>query len=386
LYAALDKGVIDTAGLTKVLVEYGNQDDLYEAVYSIDATTWARPDAYTVDGRVMAYAAKGTKAGSHATPSWSYQVVARQTHQTGSWSLPVCVDRVGAKDNHSKFTVAQIKAVAESHRGANPLFVLDSGYSGHYLTYLLRRDQVDASVLVRLSSDRVMREQAVVPAKRGVGQPAKHGVKFSFSKPARLPDDSSNFSCWRYGEVQVDAYHNLHPALNRNHTGAKEMDKLPIISGTVLHVSCTKRTGNDGWWLWYDGDSTDLEQLFWCYAHRFDIEHTFRYSKQSLGLTGTEPGSARVADVWVTVVMSAYALLALSRRAVTTAHLPWEKVASVISASTARVRRAINQHLGEVLSHLGVEVFKVRPPGRAKGATWGPRTRHSALIRHPELA
>jgi hypothetical protein len=55
-------------------VEYGNQDDLYEDVYSTDATTWARPDANTVALRaanakhslrtplirVMSYTTKGT--------------------------------------------------------------------------------------------------------------------------------------------------------------------------------------------------------------------------------------------------------------------------------------------------------------------------------------
>jgi hypothetical protein len=82
--------------------------------------------------------------------------------------------------------------------------------------------------------------------------------------------------------------------------------------------------------------------------------------------------------------MAAYALLALCRRAVTTLHLPWEKAANAVSASTARVRRAINQHLGEVLCRLGVDLFKVRPPGRPKGATWGPRTRQPVHIKHPD--
>jgi len=304
LYAALEKGRVDTARLTRLLVEYGNQDDLYEDVYSTDATTWARPDANTVDDRVMSYTTKGTKSGSKAIPGWSYQVVARQTHQTGSWSLPVCVARIGPDDEHSKFTAGQIKAVTEVHRGTKPLFVLDSGYPGPCLTHLLKRDQVDANVLVRLHSDRVMRELLEEPTKRGPGRPVKHGARFPFAKPPRDPDASVTFSCHRYGDVQVDAYHNLHPALSHDHAGAKEMlketGKLPIISGTVLHVSCTKRTGNAGWWLWYDGDSPDLERLFWCYAHRFDIEHTFRCCKQSLGLTATSPGSARVADMWVT--------------------------------------------------------------------------------------
>ena len=381
LYAALANGQIDPDAVAALAARVGNTDPLYVDVYSIDATSWLRPSAHTVDGLGRAFDAVGAKKGEPTQPGWSYQVIVRQCHAGGSWTLPYGAVRVSHDDDHSVVAATQIGQVARLHRGARPLFVADSGYSAHYLRWLLDQDEVGADLLIRLRSGRVFREAApdTLHGKR-------HGPKFHLNAPPRPPDATVTFVSERYGQVTVDAYHGLHPELSNHHAGMTVIDGNPIFTTTLLHVSATGRLGQAGWWLWFDGEpeGADLEFLFWCYAHRFDIEHLFRFAKQTLGLTSARPGTAAGADVWVRIVLCAYLLLAACRRVLGAVRLPWEAARRWWLHTPGQVRRAASLSLARIVAGLGSGAVKNRPPGRARGAVTGPRRRHPVHVKRPK--
>jgi len=170
-----------------------------------------------------------------------------------------------------------------------PLFCFDAGYDAIALTDTL--SDVAADIVVRIRDDRVFYTDATPPAAGTVGRPRRHGDRFRLADPNTwpTPDVESTTTDLRYGTVKVSAWHGLHPRLGcRGHWA--EHDIPPIVAGTLIRVevehlpkptSATKKT----LWLWAAGPGFNLDTCWRGYLRRFDIEHTFRFLKNTLGWT-----------------------------------------------------------------------------------------------------
>jgi Transposase DDE domain len=69
-------------------------------------------------------------------------------------------------------------------------------------------------------------------------------------------------------------------------------------------------------WLWCNDflvTDTDLDWWWRSYLRRFDIEHTFRFLKQTLGLTRPRLRTPEQADRWVWLLIAAHTQLRLTR-------------------------------------------------------------------------
>lgn len=80
-------------------------------------------------------------------------------------------------------------------------------------------------------------------------------------------------------------------------------------------------------WLWWSGgDATtaDTNRLWQAYLRRFDIEHTFRLFKQTLGWTCPKIRTPEAADRWTWLILAAYTQLRLARPLAADQHRPWE--------------------------------------------------------------
>ncbi|GGM05659.1 hypothetical protein GCM10010129_56580 [Streptomyces fumigatiscleroticus] len=65
-------------------------------------------------------------------------------------------------------------------------------------------------------------------------------------------------------------------------------------------------------WLWWSGtDATnaDTDRLWQSYLRRFDIEHTFRLFKQTLGWTAPKIRTPEAADRWAWLIIAQWARL-----------------------------------------------------------------------------
>ncbi|MFF2813820.1 hypothetical protein ACFVT2_43000 [Streptomyces sp. NPDC058000] len=60
-------------------------------------------------------------------------------------------------------------------------------------------------------------------------------------------------------------------------------------------------------WLWHsvpDATPHDVDRLWRIFLRRFDIEHTFRFFKQALGLTRPRLRTPEQADRWVWLIIA----------------------------------------------------------------------------------
>jgi hypothetical protein len=83
-----------------------------------------------------------------------------------------------------------------------------------------------------------------------------------------------------------------HPRLPPKYIGGKHIP-VPQIFGSVLEVEVGRLPGKKSGgklWLWSSttpatSSEAQNKMLTRAYFHRFDVEHTFRFFKQTLGLT-----------------------------------------------------------------------------------------------------
>ena len=124
----------------------------------------------------------------------------------------------------------------------------------------------------------------------------------------------------------------------------------------------------------------DLDLAWRAYIRRFDLEHTVRFAKQTLGWTTPRPRHPAQADRWTWLVLAAYAQLRLARQVAGDQRLPWERPRPQRRLSPVRVRRGFPQtsgHAGLAGRHAETRRALPRPAQGQPLAGPPPATRRS---------
>jgi Transposase DDE domain len=125
-------------------------------------------------------------------------------------------------------------------------------------------------------------------------------MSISYSTPASTPTASRSTGDWPTSQS---------PANSSSSTTCRESTSSPL----------------DWWWR--------------SYLRRFDIEHTFRFLKQTLGLTRPRLRSPEQADRWVWLLIAAHTQLHLARDLAEDLRHPWERPLPADRLTPGRVRR-----------------------------------------------
>lgn len=134
-------------------------------------------------------------------------------------------------------------------------------------------------------------------------------------------------------------------------------------------------------WLWHTAPCDtvfDLDLLWKTYLRRFDLEHTFRLLKGMLGWTAPQIRTPEQGERWIWLILAAHAQLRLARTLTVDLCRRWEKATSAERLMTpGKVRRGFRM----LRRHLGTPARTPKSttagPGRPKGTTRPPRTRHN---------
>ena len=89
----------------------------------------------------------------------------------------------------------------------------------------------------------------------------------------------------------------------------------------------------------YSDTPHEMDRWWQAFLRRFDLEHTFRLLKQTLGWTAPEVRTPQAADCWTWLVTAAHTQLRLARPLAQDLRRPWEKPAPPSQLTPARVRR-----------------------------------------------
>jgi hypothetical protein len=384
-YDALASGRIDTDRLRDLLVRFLPPAD--PLVFAVDVTTWPRCDAECSPARGYYYHPSRHSAGQPIIAGWAYQWVCQLSFDRDSWTAPVDARRLHPLDDTDQTAAAQIRALlGRLPAGAPvPLVVFDAGYDSAQLTLDLVKEQV--AVLVRLRADRCFYADPPPRPPGANGRPRRHGAKFALADPATWPAPTATLHTIddQYGTVTVQAWVGLHPKQQR-HPGHGTHGPRPIVRGTIIRVQVERVPARTRppkvLWLWWAGPNDyqlDLDLAWRAYIRRFDLEHTIRFAKQTLGWTTPRPRTPEQADRWTWLVLAAYTQLRLARAVVCDQRLPWERPRPQPRLSPSRVRRGFPR----LVAILGSPATTPKPagssPGRPKGSRSGPATRYPAI-------
>ncbi len=111
---------------------------------------------------------------------------------------------------------------------------------------------------------------------------------------------------------------------------------------------------------------------------RFDLEHTIRFCKQTLGWTTPRLRLPEQAERWTWLVLAVYTQLRLARQLVADQRLAWERPRPPGQLSPYRVRRAVSRLLCVVGSPAAAPNPPAAHPVVPKGAVPAP---HRVILR-----
>ena len=381
IYAALARGRIEAERLRDLLVS--SLPDADPLVFAVDVTTWPRCDAECSPERGYYYHPSRHSAGQPIIAGWAFQWICQLGFDRDSWTAPVDARRLRPVDDTDQTAAGQIRALVGrlDAGGRVPLFVFDAGYDSAQLTLDLA--DAPAAVLVRLRSDRCFYADPPPPPPGKTGRPRRHGAKFNCADPTTWPPPTAAHVTVddQYGTVAVAAWSGLHPKQQR-HPGHGTRGPRPIVRGTIIRVQVERVPARTRppkvLWLWWAGPG-DLDLAWRAYIRRFDLEHTVRFCKQTLGWTTPRPRHPEQADRWTWLVVAAYTQLRLARQIASDQRLPWERPRTQPRRSPYRVRRGFPR----LLCALGSPAATPKPsgcsPGRPKGRASGPAIRYPAI-------
>jgi hypothetical protein len=382
-YAALVCGRIDTERLRDLLVRFLPPAD--PLVFAVDVTTWPRCDAECSPERGYYYHPSRHSAGQPIIAGWAFQWITQLSFDRDSWTAPVDARRLHPLDDTDQTAATQIRALLARLPAGEPVpwFVFDGGYDSAQLTLDLA--EVPVAVLVRLRSDRCFYADPPPRPPGATGRPRRHGAKFAFADPATWPAPTATLhtSDDQYGTVTVTCWAGLHPKQQR-HPGHGSRGPRPIVRGTIIRVQVERVPARTHppkvLWLWWAGPGTlDLDLAWRAYIRRFDLEHSVRFAKQTLGWTTPRPRTPEQADRWTWLVLASYTQLRLAREIAYDQRLPWERPRPQPRLSPYRVRRGFPRLLAALGSPATAPKPAGRSPGRPKGSRSGPATRYPAI-------
>jgi hypothetical protein len=384
VYAALARGRIDAERLRDLLASSLPPAD--PLVFAVDVTTWPRCDAECSPERGYYYHPSRHSAGQPIIAGWAYQWICQLGFDRDSWTAPVDARRLHPLHDTDQTAAGQIRALLArlDAGGRVPLFVFDGGYDSAQLTLELATERV--AVLVRLRCDRCFYADPPPAAHSPKGgRPRRHGAKFNCADPTTWPAPTATLvtNDDQYGTVTVAAWAGLHPKQQR-HPGHGSGGPRPIVRGTILRVQVERVPARTRppkvLWLWWAGPGgLDLDLGWRAYVRRFDLEHTVRFCKQTLGWTTPRPRHPEQADRWTWLVLACYAQLRLAREVVADQRLPWERPRPSARLSPVRVCRGSPRLLVPLGSPAATPKPAGRSSGRPKGRASGPATRYPAI-------
>jgi hypothetical protein len=383
LYAALEHGRIDAEALRRLLARdplAGAENE--QPVYAVDVSVWARCDAESSPERGFYYHPSRHSSGQPIVAGWAYQFIAQLNFVRESWTAPVDALRVHPTRDANGVAAEQVKAFLgrSPEEGVTaPMFVFDAGYDPVKLQQGLQGSP--CQILVRLRTGRSFHgDPSLADPPANIGRPRRHGPKMKCKDPSTWPEPSAEHACedGGYGMVRVRAWAGLHPKV-RAHEGRGSRGPLPIVVGTLVLVEVERlprgqrRREPRVLWLWWagpEGTEPDLGLLWRAYARRFDLEHTFRFLKQTFGWTTPRFRRPEQADRWTWLVVAAFTQLRLARTRVADMRLPWERRYEAGRLTPTRVHRVVSALLGEV----GTPAKPPKPCGRSPGRPKGRRS------------
>lgn len=211
------------------------------------------------------------------------------------------------------------------------------------------------------------------------GRRPKHGPEFALNKPVTWPEPqhATTTETTRYGTAKASSWDRLHPRLTHRTCWIDHDGDLPVIEGTLIRLQVDHLPGDRDpkpVWLWSSrtgATAHDIDHRWQAFLRRFDLEHTFRLFKQTLGWTRPKIRTPEAGDRWIWLVITAHTQLRLAR-----------PLAEDLHAAMGEARFTRTTHPGASPARVQEHPCEVAPPGQC-AETWKTWPRPTARLHQP---
>jgi hypothetical protein len=357
-------------------------------VLAVDVSPWLRSDAPTSADRLFCHVYGRGRGQAQLIPGWPYSFVAALEPGRTSWTALLDAVRLGPADDATAVTARQLRDVVARLTTAghwqqgdpNVLIVMDSGYDVTRLAFVLA--DLPVEVLGRIRCDRVLRLPKPPRLLGAIGRPLKHGPEFALSAPSTWPEPvhTTITETTRYGTAAASSWDRVHPRLTHRGCWLAHDGALPVIEGTLIRLQVDhlpRERDPKPLWLWSSATgatAAEIDRCWQSFLRRFDLEHTFRLFKQTLGWTAPKIRTPQAADRWTWLIIAAHTQLRLARPWATDLRRPWEKPAQPGRLTPARVRRGFRN----LRAHTTLPAAAPKPSRPGPGRPPGSRNHSSA--------
>jgi DDE superfamily endonuclease len=383
-YDALNAGRVEVGALRRALAGLTlPRFDGGRLVLAVDVSPWLRPDAATAPDRLFCHVYGRGRGQDQMVPGWPYSFVAALEPGRTSWTQILDAVRLGPDDDEAQVTAAQVREVvhrliaAGQWRDGDPhiLVVFDAGYDLARLAHLSA--DLPVEVVGRIRADRVLRLPAPPRPATAIGRPLKHGGEFHLADTTTWPnpDVITTTETTRYGTAVAFAWDRLHPRLTHRAAWLEHPGELPILEGTLICLTVDHLPGDRDpkpLWLWSSrtgASPSHVDRLWQAFLRRFDLEHTFRLFKQTLGWTTPRLRDPAAADRWTWLIITAHTQLRLARHLTADLRRPWERPVPPGRLTPARVRRGFRNIRPKIARPAQAPKPTTPGPGRPPGST-----------------
>jgi hypothetical protein len=368
----------------------------------VDVCNWLRPDAHASPGRLFCHVHGRGKNAGQAVPGWPYSFVAALGPGPSSWVLLLDAVRPGPDDDETEATAAQLREVvtrliaAGQWRDGDPaiIIVMDSGYSGTRLAWLLA--DLPVTVVVRVRCDRVYYAPAPARAPGVRGRTLRHGTAVKCDDPQTWDGAGleAQAASARHGPLAVMAWARVHQAVHRGCGGWEDWpqrQEFPIIAGTLIRLAVTRTAPGyaplEPVWLWAADPDAGLDEqavstLWQAYLRRFDLEHAFRFLKSRLGWDKPMLRDPGAADRWTWLIIACWNQLYLARTLAADIRLPWQRPQAGPGEPQVMTPGRVRAGFRDARETLGTPASVAKPAKPGPGRPQGSKNKRKAP-RHP---
>ena len=315
------------------------RDEQGRITLAVDVSPWLRPDALTSSERLFCHTYGRGKGSAQMIPGWPYSLVA-------ALNTPHQLDgdpRRAAARSRRRHHRGHRRPAARPRDTAAPGRATPRHRPRHPRRARRRIRHHPPGPSARRPAGRTARPGPLGPGvllpapprpPGSTGRPSRHGDTFDLDRADDQPAVATTSDTSRYGAARAHAWHRLHPRLTRRAAWKHHHGELPIIDGTIIRLTVDRLPGDrhpKPLWLWHsrpNATAPDVDRLWRAFLRRFDIEHTFRFLKQTLGWTRPRLRTPGQADRWTWLIIAAHTQLRLTRTLAEDHRRPWEKPAT----------------------------------------------------------
>lgn len=388
-------------------------DDFY--LLNTDTTPNIRRHSPTLEDRGYVHSSNNVvKSNSPVDIGYNYSVIGlslrRPLYHSAEppWNLPLSTRRIKTKEVCGTVTAEQVNELlgientplhksmvvnALDSKYATPEYIVDT-YDNDNLVNIIRFAN-NRSTWEQLTEEQQDVRRASNDDSRGAD--AIYGEKYNLREVEQwdeAPDESlsfgTKFSNGRSVLVELEAWNNR---LIRTKRGKNMKDKpMRLVRVRLLDPETGEVIYKKPMWLSVWGKKRmklSLEQIYWAYRNRFDIEHYFRFGKQRLLMQKFQPPDVEHLDNWMEIVSLAYCLLYAAQEEAQPSVPKWQKydkrfknrIKYDLPASPSEVQNQLESIILQFEQDPFRPNLKIKSKGRQEGEEQPKRPEHKVVYK-----